>query len=108
MSSLAQVGLARRARNALAEEPPIAPIIEHWVVANHANTFKTRHVQVFLVGEELLEVLLARGVALEEVAGPLLVAISSFSLVPRFILTRAFIGIKAQTHADNAGQSLRR
>jgi hypothetical protein len=59
------------------ESHPKLPASNTWVVANHANAFKAGHIQVFLVGKELLKVLLARGVALEKVARPLLAAQST-------------------------------
>lgn len=66
------------------------------LVLDHAKGLETGHVEHFLVGEELFEVLFAGCVAIEEIAGPLALGDQLFGTITGFVLGRALVGLVTQ------------
>lgn len=74
------------------------------VVLDDAKGFKALHIKHFLVGEELFKVLLAGGVAIEEIARPFALGDQLFGTVARLVLGLALVGFVAKrgqvAHSD--------
>src|SRR5690606_24677778 len=80
----------------LRKEPLQLHGVEAVRITDDPDRFKPIHFEIFFSGVELLEVLLARGVASEEIYGPTFFGDQRRRTMPCFLFARAFERLESQ------------